>query len=58
MLPRNYSGDTLVKRVSAFCSCLKSLHEAKTKSFRLILLAEEISKEPSKDSVLWLLVVL
>jgi len=41
----------------SFCSCLKSLPEAKLKkSFGLITkLAEKISEQPSIDSVVWLL---
>ena len=57
MLPRDHSCDILVKKVAAFCPCPKSLPEAKVKSFGLILLAEEISKQPSIDSVMWLLVL-
>ena len=49
MLPREHSSDILVKKVAAFCPCLKSLPEAKMKSFGLIPLAEEISKQPSLD---------
>ena len=43
MLPRNISCDRLVKKMSTFCHCSKSLPEAKVKKFGLILLAEEIS---------------
>ena len=57
MLPRNSSCDILVKKVASFCPCPKSLPEAKVKSFGLIPLAEEISKQPSIDSVMWLLVL-
>ena len=57
MFPRDCSCDILVKKVAAFCSCPKSLFEAKMKSFGLILLAEEISKQCSIDSVMWLLVL-
>ena len=49
-LPRNYSCAILVKNVVAFCPCLKSLPEAKVKSFRLVTLAKEISKQLSIDS--------
>ena len=35
----------------------KNLSEAKLKSFWLMALAEEISRQPSDDSVLWLLVL-
>ena len=45
------------KKVTTFCSCTKSLLKAKMKSFRLNPLAKEISKEPSVDFLLWLLVV-
>ena len=44
------------QRMWIFCFCLKSLPEAKLKSFGLILLAEEISKQPTFDSEVWLLV--
>ena len=56
VLPGNHSCVILVKKVAAFGPCLKSLPEAKVKSFGLILLVEEISKQPSIDSVVWLLV--
>ena len=55
MLPRDYSCDILVKKVVTICPCLKSLPEAKMKRFGLILLAEELSKQPSIDCVMWLL---
>ena len=57
MWPRDCSCDILVKNVAAFHHCPESLPEAKVKSFGLILLAEEISKQPSIDSVMWFLVV-
>lgn len=44
-LPKDHSCDTLVKKVAAFNSCLKSLP-----------LAEEISKQHITVSILWLLV--
>ena len=44
----------LVKNVADFCSCLKSLPEAKVKRFILIALTKEVSKKPSRDFVLWL----
>ena len=56
MWPRDHSYDILVKNTAAFCSCLKSLPEAKLKSFGLIVFAEEISRQPSVDCVVWLLV--
>jgi hypothetical protein len=43
-----------VKNVATFCLCLKSLPEAKVKRLRLIELTKEVSKEPSRDFVLWL----
>ena len=58
MLPRHLSCDILVKNVVVFCPCLKNLPEAKVKSFGLIPLAEEISKQPHIDSVMWLLVII
>ena len=56
MWSRDWTGGILVKKVAAFCPCLNSLPEAKVKSFGLIMLAEEISKHPSIDSGVWLLV--
>ena len=52
MCPRDYTCDILVKNVSAFCHCLKSLSEDKVKRFRLTALTKEISKYPRIDSVL------
>jgi hypothetical protein len=43
-----------VKKVAAFCHCLKSLPEAKIKRIKLIALTKEVSKKPSRDFVLWL----
>ena len=40
--------------LATFCSCLKSLPEAKVKSLRLIALSKEVSKKPSRDFVFWL----
>ena len=57
MLPRDHSCEILVINVAAFCPCLKSLPEAKVKSFGLIPLAEKISKQPRIVFVMWLLVV-
>ena len=57
MLLRDCSYDILGENVTAFCPCLKSLPEAKVKSFGLIPLAEEISKQPSIDFVMWILMV-
>jgi hypothetical protein len=39
--------------VAAFCSCLKSLAEAKVKRFILIALTKEVSERSSRDFVLW-----
>lgn len=39
----------LVKNVTAFCPCPKSLPVAKMKSFELIPLAEELSKDSYID---------
>ena len=50
MLPGDLIRDILVKEVAAFCSFLESMPETKLKSFGLIPLAEEISKEPHRDS--------
>ena len=57
MWPRESSCCILAKNVATFCPCLKTLSEAKMKKFGLILLADEISKQPSVDSVMWLLAV-
>ena len=45
-----------MKNVAAFCPCLKSLPEAKSKLKRIILitLTTEVSKKLSIDFVLWL----
>ena len=43
--------EILGKDEAAFQLCLKSLPEAKVKKFGLIPLAEEISKQPTIDSV-------
>ena len=52
VLPKDHSCDILVKNVTVFCPCLKSLPEAKVKRFRLIALTKEVSKKPSLDFVL------
>ena len=44
----------LMKNVATFCPCLKSLPEVKVKRFRLNKLTKEVSKQPSRDLVLWL----
>jgi hypothetical protein len=44
----------LVKNVATFCSCLKSLPEAKVKRLRLIAVTTEVSIKSSRDFVLWL----
>ena len=43
-----------VKKVAAFCHCLKSLPEAKIKRIKLIALTKEVSKKPSRVFILWL----
>jgi hypothetical protein len=43
--------------VAAFCPCLKSLPEAKLKSFALVALAEKISEQRNIDFVVQLLVL-
>ena len=57
VLARDCSCGILVNNVAAFHPCPKSLPAAKLKNFGLIPLAEEISKQPSIDSVVWLLVL-
>lgn len=52
--PRDQS---LVKNVTAFCPYPKHLPNAKVKSFLLIPLAVEISKQRNIDSVFWLLML-
>lgn len=47
--------DVLTNNVMAFCPCSKCLLETKLKSFKLIALAEEISKQPSIGYAIWLL---
>lgn len=42
--PRDCSCDILVKNVTEFCPCPKSLSKAKLKSFGLIALTEKILK--------------
>ena len=46
VLLRHYPCDILGKESQCFCPCLESLPEAKMRSFRLITLIEEISKQP------------
>ena len=46
---RDSSWAILVKDLNAFCLCLKSLPEAKVRKFRLLVLANKISKQPSID---------
>lgn len=45
-----------MKKVPGFCPYPKSLPEGKVKSFGLTPLAEEITRQPSIESVMWLLV--
>jgi hypothetical protein len=48
-----WPSDTLVKNAAFSCPCPKYLLEAKLKNFELIVLGEEISRQPSVDSLLW-----
>jgi hypothetical protein len=57
MWQKDYFCKILVKNVATFCPCLKSLPEAKVKRLRLIALTKEVSKNPSRDFVLWLSVM-
>ena len=57
ILPRDTSCDILVKKVVAFCLCLKCQLEAKVKSFGLILFWQKKSQQPTIDFVFWLLMV-
>jgi hypothetical protein len=54
MLHRDSFCDILVKNVSAFGSCLKSLPKSKVKRFILIALTKEVSEMLNRDFVLWL----
>lgn len=47
MRPIDCSCDILVKNVAAFCPCPKNLPEAKLKSFGLVTLEKENSRQPS-----------
>ena len=42
----------LTRNISAFCPCSKNLPEAKLKSFGLMVLAEEISRQSRTDYVM------
>ena len=55
MHPRDPSCDIFVKNVAVFCLCLNILPEVKLQIFGLTAFAGEISKQPSVDCVLWLL---
>ena len=44
-------------RMWLFVPCPKIMPEAKLKCFGLMILSEEISRQPDIDSVLWLLLV-
>ena len=57
VLPKDHPCDIFGKECGCFfCPCPKYLFEAKLKSFTLMALAEEISTQPSINSVIWLLV--
>ena len=47
-----------MKKGDAFCLYPETVPEVKLKSFRVMALAEEISRQPSIDCVAWLLVVI
>lgn len=51
-----WPSDTLLKNVTILCPCSKYLLEVKLKSFELIVLGEEISRQSRIDSVIWLIV--
>lgn len=53
----DHSCEILAKEVAAFCPCMKNLSKIKLKSFRLMYLTEENSRQPKIDSMMWLLVV-
>ena len=56
--PRDHFYNILTKNVVASCPCPKTyLPEAKLKSFGLMVLVEEISRQPGIDCVVWLLVI-
>ena len=55
--PRNHSFDTLAKNVAAFYTCPKQLPGVKLKSFELMTLPKEISRQSSTDCVMWYLVI-
>lgn len=55
MWPGDFSCDNVVKNVTTFCPCLKSLLESKVKRIGdfEISLAEKISRQHDIDSVMW-----
>ena len=55
MWPKDDSCGILAKNVSSLCLSPKNLPEAKLKSFRIILLPEEILRQPNIDFVTLLL---
>ena len=57
MCPSDSSWDILLKNEAAFYSCPKSQLEANVKNFVLILLAQEISKQPRIASIVQLLML-
>lgn len=56
--PRDLSGAILAKNVAAFSPFHKNLPVAKLDHFVLMTLAEEVSKQPNTDCVIWLLVII
>lgn len=55
--PRDFSCNILSNNMAALCPFPKNIPKAKLKSFRLIVLAEEISRQHNIDSVGWILLV-
>jgi hypothetical protein len=54
----DYSCDILVKNVTVFYSCSKNHPKTKLKSLGLMVLAEDILRQPSIDCIKRLLVVI
>lgn len=54
--PRDNSWDNLANNMDGICPCSKNLHAAKL-SFGLMALTGEISRKPSLDSVMWLIII-
>lgn len=52
-----HSCDILTENVTAFCPCPKNSPVSKLNSRELIYLAEEVSRQPNTDFIVWLLVI-